>query len=84
MKNDGASFVKDHPVVSHDEWVAARQPFLLREKGFTRLRDELNAPSLEAQWRSRNSRLRIRGCGLKRLMWPLQEVVRSHNEAYAD
>jgi len=31
-----------HPVVSHDEWITARQALLNKEKEFTRLRDELS------------------------------------------
>jgi predicted dithiol-disulfide oxidoreductase (DUF899 family) len=33
--------VKGHPVVSRDEWLAARTAFLVKEKEFTRLRDDL-------------------------------------------
>jgi predicted dithiol-disulfide oxidoreductase (DUF899 family) len=50
MKNDGPGVVKDQPVVSHEEWLAARQAFLLREKEFTRLRDELNAKRRALPW----------------------------------
>ena len=39
-----------HPIVSHDEWLAARQQLLLREKEFTRLRDQLNAERLALPW----------------------------------
>jgi len=31
-----------HKVVSHDAWIAERQRFLLKEKEFTRLRNELS------------------------------------------
>jgi predicted dithiol-disulfide oxidoreductase (DUF899 family) len=37
-----SSRIKDHPVVSHEEWLAARTAFLAKEKEFTRLRDELS------------------------------------------
>jgi predicted dithiol-disulfide oxidoreductase (DUF899 family) len=50
MKNDGMSAVKDHRVVSHDEWVAARKEFLAQEKEFTRLRDELNEKRRALPW----------------------------------
>ena len=50
MKNDGASAVNDHQVVSHEEWVAARKAFLLKEKEFTRLRDELNEERRALPW----------------------------------
>jgi predicted dithiol-disulfide oxidoreductase (DUF899 family) len=39
-----------HPVVSHDEWVKARQRFLAREKAFTRERDALSAERRELPW----------------------------------
>ena len=35
MTNDGKgniSHIKDHPVVSHDKWVAARKKHLAKEK----------------------------------------------------
>jgi predicted dithiol-disulfide oxidoreductase (DUF899 family) len=50
MKNDGAQVVKDHRVVSHEEWVAARTAFLLKEKEFTRRRDELNEQRRALPW----------------------------------
>jgi predicted dithiol-disulfide oxidoreductase (DUF899 family) len=34
--------IKAHPVVSRDEWLAARVAFLAKEKEFTRLRDDLS------------------------------------------
>ena len=37
MKNDGGSVIKNHAVVSHQEWLAARTAFLAKEKEFTRL-----------------------------------------------
>ena len=39
-----------HKVVSHDAWIAARQRFLLKEKEFTRLRDELSRERRELPW----------------------------------
>jgi predicted dithiol-disulfide oxidoreductase (DUF899 family) len=42
--------VRDHPVVSHDEWVKARAKFLQEEKKFTKLRDELNERRRELPW----------------------------------
>jgi predicted dithiol-disulfide oxidoreductase (DUF899 family) len=33
--------LKGHPVVSREEWLAARTKFLVKEKEFTRLRDDL-------------------------------------------
>jgi len=40
----------DHKVVSHDEWVEARQALLAKEKEFTRLRDELAAERRRLPW----------------------------------
>ncbi len=39
-----------HPVVSHDEWLAARKAFLTKEKEFTKLRDELSRQRRELPW----------------------------------
>ena len=39
-----------HPVVSHDEWVKARQRFLVREKAFTRERDAVSRERRELPW----------------------------------
>ncbi|HEV2670585.1 MAG TPA: thioredoxin family protein [Gemmatimonadales bacterium] len=50
MKNDGMPAVTDHRVVSHEEWVAARTAFLLKEKEFTRLRDALNEQRRMLPW----------------------------------
>lgn len=50
MKNDGKTGIKDHAVVSHQEWLAARTAFLDREKEFTRQRDELSRQRRELPW----------------------------------
>ena len=39
-----------HRVVSHDEWIKARQAFLAEEKEFTRRRDELSQRRRELPW----------------------------------
>lgn len=39
-----------HKIVTHDAWIAARQRFLLKEKEFTRLRDELSRERRELPW----------------------------------
>jgi predicted dithiol-disulfide oxidoreductase (DUF899 family) len=39
-----------HPVVSREEWLAARKRHLLKEKEFTRLRDELSRQRRELPW----------------------------------
>ena len=40
----------NHPVVSHDEWIAARTEFLNKEKELTRLRDEVSAQRRALPW----------------------------------
>lgn len=40
----------NHPVVSHEEWMAARTAFLAKEKQFTRLRDELSQQRHDLPW----------------------------------
>jgi predicted dithiol-disulfide oxidoreductase (DUF899 family) len=46
----GRSDLKNHAVVSRDEWIAARTAFLAKEKEFTRLRDELSRQRRELPW----------------------------------
>ncbi len=50
MTNDGSTGIKDHPVVSREEWLSARTAFLAKEKEFTRLRDELSRQRRELPW----------------------------------
>jgi predicted dithiol-disulfide oxidoreductase (DUF899 family) len=42
--------MSEHRVVSHEEWVAARRRHLVKEKEFTRLRDQLSAERRELPW----------------------------------
>jgi len=42
--------MSSHPIVSHEEWVAARKRFLAKEKEFTRLRDDLSQQRRELPW----------------------------------
>jgi predicted dithiol-disulfide oxidoreductase (DUF899 family) len=42
--------LETHPVVSHQEWLAARTTLLGKEKEFSRLRDELRRQRLELPW----------------------------------
>jgi predicted dithiol-disulfide oxidoreductase (DUF899 family) len=42
--------LKDHPVVSHDEWIAARIALLEKEKALTRELDELSRQQRELPW----------------------------------
>src|ERR1700737_1053296 len=39
-----------HPVVSREQWLAARKALLLKEKEFTHLRDKINAQRLALPW----------------------------------
>src|ERR1700683_3125852 len=39
-----------HPVVSQEQWLAARKTLLLKEKEFTHLRDEINRERLALPW----------------------------------
>ena len=48
MKTDNS--IQNHPVVSHEEWLAARIAFLGKEKEFTRLRDELSRQRRALPW----------------------------------
>ena len=49
MANERSS-LKNHRVVSHTEWLAARTAFLEKEKEFTRLRDQLSQKRRELPW----------------------------------
>src|SRR2546421_5148575 len=42
--------VKEHKVVSQKEWVAARKNLLVKEKKFSRLRDQLNRERRALPW----------------------------------
>ncbi len=42
--------IENHPVVSEEEWLAARQALLVKEKEATRLRDKINAERLALPW----------------------------------
>lgn len=42
--------MENHKVVSHRDWVEARKALLLKEKEFTRLRDELSQERRELPW----------------------------------
>ena len=50
MTNNGNSSLKDHQVVSREEWLSARTAFLAKEKEFTRLRDELSRQRRALPW----------------------------------
>jgi predicted dithiol-disulfide oxidoreductase (DUF899 family) len=42
--------MKNHQVVSHDSWLEARTRFLVKEKDFTRLRDQLSQERRNLPW----------------------------------
>src|SRR5476651_1819268 len=42
--------IKEHKVVSNKEWLAARKALLVKEKKFSRLRDELNRQRRNLPW----------------------------------
>jgi predicted dithiol-disulfide oxidoreductase (DUF899 family) len=42
--------MQQHPVVSRQEWLAARRALLLKEKEVTHLRDKINAERLGLPW----------------------------------
>jgi predicted dithiol-disulfide oxidoreductase (DUF899 family) len=42
--------IMNHPVVSHEEWLAARKQLLAEEKEFTRLRDRLSQRRRDLPW----------------------------------
>jgi predicted dithiol-disulfide oxidoreductase (DUF899 family) len=42
--------MQNHPVVSQEQWFAARTALLLKEKEFTHLRDKINAERLALPW----------------------------------
>ncbi len=44
----------DHTIVSHEEWFAARQRLLAKEKDFLRLRDQLSRERRELPWERLN------------------------------
>ena len=50
MTHDEHPGIKSHPVVSHEEWLAARTALLSKEKDFTRLRDELSRQRRALPW----------------------------------
>ena len=50
MNMDGIAVVKNHRVVSPEEWIAARKALLAKEKELTRLRDELNEQRRALPW----------------------------------
>ena len=50
MHTDQETVMSDHPVGTYDEWLAARQALLVREKELTRLSDEVAAQRMALPW----------------------------------
>src|SRR6266851_6504743 len=48
--NAESNTMEQHPIVSQEEWLAARTEFLRKEKEFTRLRDRLSAERRALPW----------------------------------
>lgn len=42
--------MENHPTLGHDAWVSARKALLVKEKDFTRLRDELSRARRDLPW----------------------------------
>lgn len=67
MKNPNTTRVEDsihdHPVLPHDEWVAARKKLLEKERELTRLGDEVNAARRALPWEKVTKDYRFHGPG---------------------
>jgi predicted dithiol-disulfide oxidoreductase (DUF899 family) len=50
MAKDGSGNLKNHSVVSHEEWIKARTAFLAKEKECNHLRDQLSQQRRELPW----------------------------------
>jgi predicted dithiol-disulfide oxidoreductase (DUF899 family) len=50
-----------HPIVSREQWLAARRELLAKEKAFTRARDELNRARRELPWERVEKRYEFEG-----------------------
>src|SRR5713101_4109548 len=73
MTNDSRSGIKDHSVVSHEEWLSARTAFLAKEKEFTRLRDELSQQRRALPWEKVEKQYVFDGAGGKETLADLFE-----------
>lgn len=49
---EGSNNLKNHKVISHEDWISARKHLLAKEKEFTRLRDELSQQRRNLPWES--------------------------------
>ncbi|WP_201376246.1 DUF899 domain-containing protein [Ktedonobacter robiniae] len=60
MKNNSDD-IKNHLIVSHEEWLSARKALLAREKELTRLRDELSRQRRAIPWEKVDKRYVFEG-----------------------
>jgi predicted dithiol-disulfide oxidoreductase (DUF899 family) len=67
------SSIKEHPVVSPDEWLSARTALLAKEKEFTRLRDELSRQRRDLPWEKVGKSYVFEGPGGKQTLAELFE-----------
>lgn len=44
--------LEDHKIVSESEWLEVRKQFLVKEKEFTRLRDQLSQQRRDLPWKA--------------------------------
>ena len=63
----------DHPVVSHEEWLAARRALLQKEKEFTRQSDEMSRLVRELPWEAVTKDYRFEDAGGTRSLAELFE-----------
>jgi predicted dithiol-disulfide oxidoreductase (DUF899 family) len=73
VTTDIASSIKEHPVVSPDEWLSARTALLAKEKEFTRLRDELSRQRRDLPWEKVGKSYVFEGPGGKQTLAELFE-----------
>ncbi|HSB56197.1 MAG TPA: thioredoxin family protein [Nitrosopumilaceae archaeon] len=54
MKKEDSQSLKEHKIVSNQEWIKERKKLMSKEKEFTRLRDELSARRRDLPWEKVN------------------------------
>lgn len=53
--------IEDHKIVSESEWIEARKQLLLKEKEFTRLRDQLSQQQRNLPWKAVDKKYNFEG-----------------------
>lgn len=53
--------IEDHKIVSENEWIEARKQLLLKEKEFTRLRDQLSQQQRNLPWKAVDKKYNFEG-----------------------